>query len=150
VKKSDRLGRVHALAKAEEQRLRTEFGATQIGLDANLQKLAELESYRHTYENEYQMQGELAPARWQDYQSFLQRLATAVDGQWQQVRDHEAVRDLHRNRWMVKRRKLDSLERVIDRMRTQEDRQQQRIEQKRSDDLVSSSYRRPVTEQDPE
>jgi flagellar FliJ protein len=73
--------------------------------------------------------------QWKDYQNFLQRLDQAVAIQTQVVMDGKMKRDAHRSRWMTKRRKVESLERVVDRFRLKDAESDERTEQKSADEL---------------
>jgi flagellar biosynthesis chaperone FliJ len=49
--------------------------------------------------------------------------------------DGKMKRDAHRSRWMTKRRKVESLERAVDRFRRQETQREERAGQKAADEL---------------
>ena len=76
--------------------------------------------------------------QWQDYQNFLQRLDGAVSAQQQIVSDCEQNLETHRQRWLAKRRRLESLERVLEKYHEQDRAYEDRLEQKTLDDLPSS------------
>jgi len=80
----------------------------------------------------------VSSAHWQDYQDFLRRLDTAVNAQQQIVRDCERNLEIHRQRWMAKRQRLQSLERVLEKYETEDQIHEARREQKRLDELPKS------------
>lgn len=136
-KRSDRMKRIASLAETEERKVCEEMGRVQQTLEKERERLKELEDYRRNYEQGLDTSGSVSPVRWQDYQNFLSRLDLAVEAQKQQVLTGQETRDAHRRRWMVKRQKLESLQRIVDRFRNAEDLATERREQKVSDDLTS-------------
>ena len=73
------------------------------------------------------------------YQNFLQRLDKAVVSQQQIIRDCEQNLEAHRKRWMVKRQRLESLERVLEKCRNRDAVYEARLEQRQMDDLYCKS-----------
>lgn len=138
-KRSSRMQKIVQLAKSEELKVCRQMGRVQKSLESDIDRLGELESYRRDYRQQFSQPDTISPARWQDYQSFLQRIDQAVDAQKQQILNGTAVRDAHRRRWLQKRQKLESLQRVVDRYRQVEDRDADRRGQKTLDDLAASS-----------
>lgn len=138
-KRSARMQKIVQLAKSEELKVCRQMGRVQKSLDSDIGRLGELESYRRDYEQQYSQPVTISPARWQDYQSFLQRIDQAVDAQKEQILTIKATRDAHRRRWLQKRQKLESLERVVDRYRQAENREAERRGQKVLDELTSGS-----------
>lgn len=139
-KRSDRMKRIASLAESEERKVCEEMGRVQQMLDKEIDRLEELEAYRRNYAQGFKAGGSVSPVRWQDYQNFLARLDLAVDAQKRQVMSNTETRDAHRRRWLVKRQKLESLERIVDRFRTAEELEAERREQKISDDLNAAGH----------
>ena len=83
----------------------------------------------------------MTSAHLKDYQNFLQRLDTAVKAQQQIVRDCEQNLASHRQRWMIKRQKLESLERVLERYKTEDSAREDKLEQKLLDDLPNAGLK---------
>jgi flagellar FliJ protein len=135
IKRSDRIQKVVSIAGSEERRECMEFGKAQRALDDEISRLEELKEYRRSYAERSPAGGSVSSVRWQDYQHFLKRLDNAVNAQQELVRDGEQNMDAHRRRWMVKRQRLESLERVIDRYRKAENVHDERLLQKALDDL---------------
>lgn len=130
----DKLGNVRTLARSEERKSGMAAGRLQQRLDEQLARLGELNAFRHTYAN--RPVDQVSSAHWKDYQSFLGRLDRAVRSQQQIVRDCEKNLEAQRQRWMVKRQRLEALERVLEKARAREAAYQERLEQRQLDDLV--------------
>ena len=138
-KKSERISRIVAVSKTEERSQCQEMGRAQKKLDDEVDRLGELKAYRHSYQRQFQPGGDVSSARWQDYQNFMRRLDQAVLAQQEQVLTGRQNRDAHRQRWMVKKQKLESLERIVDRYRRSEDVELERQLQKTLDDLPAKT-----------
>lgn len=138
-KRSEKISKVVSLAAAEERRHGEEIGRSRKHLDEQVQQLGELNAFRQSYAQKRADSSGVHAAHWQDYQSFLQRLDNAVLSQQQIVRDSEKNVEVHRRRWMVKRQKLESLERVLQKSREQDANFEARLEQKQLDDLNGST-----------
>lgn len=136
--RSRKIGKVARLASSEERRFGELAGKSRHLLNEQLERLGELNAFRHNYSKKSLTESTLSSAHWQDYQSFLRRLDTAVSAQQQIVRDCEQKLEAHRKRWMAKRQRLESLERVLEKYSAEDKVQQARIEQKRLDELASS------------
>jgi flagellar FliJ protein len=131
----DRMHKVFLLAETEAKQQCRAMGSSQRNLDDEMNRLAELEAYRQSYGTQSR-EGRYHSMQWKDYQNFLQRLDQAVAIQTQVVMDGRQKRDAHRSRWMTKRRKVESLERVVDRLKQQDTETGERMEQKVSDALA--------------
>ena len=137
-KRSVRMKKIFDIAKAEERKVCEAMGRAQRSLDAEISRLDELESYRRNYAGQFSGNQSVSPARWQDYQNFLQRIDQAVEAQKEQVMVGKETRNAQRRRWLVKKQKLDSLERVVARIRKGEDQEDERRTQKTLDELTST------------
>ena len=133
--RTKKIGKVASLAAAEERRLGQAAGQARQQLDEQLDRLGELNAFRHNYAKKSAGKTTLRAAHWQDYQAFLHRLDTAVKAQQQIVRDSERMLESHRQRWIAKRQRVESLERVLEKYKSEERLQDSRREQKRLDDL---------------
>ena len=134
-KRTGKIGKVVSLAASEERRHGEVSGRSQKNLDEQKQRLGELNAFRQSYSRQDSASTRVSAAHWKDYQSFLQRLDRAVLSQQQIVRDFEKKLELHRDRWMVKRQRLDSLERVLEKYRKLDAVEEAALEQKTLDDL---------------
>lgn len=133
--RSKKIGKVANLAAAEERRLGEMAGRARRHLQEQLDRLGELNAFRHNYEKKACGHATLRAAHWQDYRAFLQRLDTAVKAQQQIVRDSERSLEIHRQRWIAKRQRLESLQRVLEKYQADERLQEARREQKQLDEL---------------
>lgn len=137
-----RMQRVLALAASEEKRECQEMGKSQRTLDEELRRVEELAAYRRSYAERPAPTGAVDAARWIDYQNFLRRLDQAVELQTRVVSESERHLDAHRTRWLVKRQRLESLERVVERQAEALKRHDERRQQKAIDDLPCRSPHR--------
>lgn len=137
-RRTQKIDKVVSLAAAEEKRSGEETGRSQRSLNDQLDRLGELNAFRHNYRNKNPAASGVSAARWADYQSFLSRLDRAVYSQQQIIRDCEQNVETHRKRWMLKRQKLESLERVLEKCQKQDAIYEARLEQKQLDDIPSS------------
>ena len=133
-----KIAKVATLAASEERRLGEMAGRSQQHLDAQLDRLGELNAFRHSYATNSSTSTAMSSAHLKDYHDFLQRLDTAVQAQQQIVRECEQNLEAHRKRWIAKRQRLESLRRVLDRYREEDELHDARMEQKRLDDLPKS------------
>ena len=123
------------MAATEERRECRQMGLAQKRLDHEISQLDKLHEFRCEYQHKNIPTGHVSSARWQNYQKFLQRLDQAVTAQKQQVLTGKQNRDAHRKRWMAKRQRLESLERIVERYRASEKADAERQLQKALDDL---------------
>lgn len=137
----DRMQRVLALAASEERRECQEMGRSQQALDDEISRAEELKAYRRSYAERPVPSVPVDASRWLDYQNFLRRLDQAVALQAQVVTESERHRDAHRARWLAKRRRLESLERVVERHQDAAKRLDDRRQQKAIDDLPNRNGR---------
>jgi len=137
-RRTQKLGKVAALAAAEERRFGVEAGRSQRHLNEQLERLGELNAFRHNYARKNSGMARVTSAHLKDYQNFLSRLDVAVRAQQQIVRDCEQNLATHRKRWMIKRQKLESLERVLEKYQVQDHAQREKLEQKLLDDLPNA------------
>ena len=135
--RTDRIQRVQQLAETEERNYCRAMGEAQRIASEHEQRLRELQNYRQEYAGRrpHGGNGTISGVQWTDYQNFLQRLDDAVRAQLQLVESSKRNRDTHRQRWMIKRQKMESLQRVVDRYRSDAVREGERKEQKTLDDL---------------
>lgn len=133
-----KIGKLTALAASDERRSGELAGRSRQHLDEQLDRLGELNAFRHNYARKGPSTPAASAAHWQDYQAFLHRLDTAVKAQNQIVRDCEKSLAAHRQRWMAKRQRLESLERVLDKYKTEDNAYEARMEQNQLDEVPNS------------
>lgn len=132
-----KLGRLLSVASAEERRSLATFGQARQKLEAEIRRLGELEGYRRDYADSARSMSQVASNRWQDYQAFMNRLGSAIAAQHGVIARHEAHLETCRQRWMTKRRRVDAMQRVVDRRERAEQDARSRREQRQMDDLPS-------------
>ena len=130
-----KIKKVVSLAASEEKHFGEQAGRSQQSLNEQLERLGELNAFRHNYRDKNPATSGVSAVRWQDYQNFLQRLDRAVYSQQQIIRDCEQNVAAHRKRWMLKRQKLESLERVLEKCQQRDANYEARLEQKQQDDV---------------
>ncbi len=138
-RRTSKIDKIVSLAAAEERRFGQQTGCSQQGLNEQLEVLGELNAHRHNYAKKNPGARGVSSAHWNDYQNFLQRLDHAVVSQQQIIRDCEQNLEVHRKRWMVKRQKLESLERILEKSRRRDAVYEARLEQRQLDDLPCNS-----------
>ena len=136
--RSRKIGKIARLAAAEERRYAQLAGRSRKHLEEQQERLGELNAFRHTYAERSASSSTLNSAHWQDYQRFLKRLDTAVRAQQQIVRDSERMLETHRQRWIAKRQRLDSLQRVLEKYEGEELTETARRDQKLLDELPNT------------
>ncbi len=115
MKRSKRMEIVQSVAEHEERQDCRAMGESQRKLEDELGRLEGLKAYRQMYTTKGKLKQGLCALQWQDYHKFLNRVDQAVAAQEQVVRDGESRRDAHKKRWMIKRQRLESLSRVVER-----------------------------------
>ncbi len=127
------------IAESEERQGCHAMGKSQRDLEAEISRLEELKACRQSYADKSPPTNGVSKIRWQDYQNFLKRLDHAVGAQEQMVKNGRQNREAHRQRWLVKKQRLDSLERVVDRFRKAENAEVERQSQRMMDDLPNNN-----------
>ena len=138
-RKTRKIGKVVSIAASEERRYSEQAGRSQQALNQQLERLSELKAYRRGYSNKSPAGGGMSSVHWKDYQTFIERLDKATRTQNQVIRECEQNLEMHRQRWMVKRQKLESLERVLEKCHERDAVYASRLEQKQLDDLPVNS-----------
>lgn len=134
-RRPDKIDKLVSLANAEERQTGEQAGRVQSQLNDHLRRLAELSAYRRAYGDKAEGQERVRSAHWKDYQNFLSRLDQAVRSQQEIVQDCERSLESHRQRWMQKRRRLESLQKVQKRYLKEALIADERREQRVLDDL---------------
>jgi flagellar export protein FliJ len=121
MRKSKRFQPIHEIASTSAKDLSREMGEAHAKV-ADLEKqLQQLESYRDEYvRNSTQSGGAIDAVKLQNYRSFLERLGEAMR---QHAKSLEAARAEYEKRrlvWSEKRIEAESLSRVVDRFRKEE------------------------------
>lgn len=139
--RSKRIEPVVKIAEVRERDAAHMLGESQRRLKESEARLNELAGYRDEYARRFAAvagQG-LDVALMRDYRVFLERLNAAID---QQQRAVEAARrdcDAKRGQWLDTRRRAQSLNKVAENYRRQENYEQSRREQRESDERAQRS-----------
>lgn len=138
-KRTRKIDKIVSLAAAEERSLGQQAGRSRAHLDEQLERLGELSAFRHNYAGKNPASSGVSAAHWKDYQCFLDRLDAAVSAQQQIIRDGERNLETHRQRWLAKRQRRESLERVLEKYKEQDRAYESRLDQKSADELANLS-----------
>jgi flagellar FliJ protein len=133
-RRTERMHKVFLLAETDAKQHCRAMGQSQRSLDDEIRRLEELKAYRLSYGLQCR-QGQFNSSQLKDFQSFLKRLDQAVSIQARVVMEGRQKRDAHRSRWMTKQRKVESLERAVDRLQRQDTDVDERRQQKEADEL---------------
>lgn len=126
--------KVWLLSELEENEESRAMARAQRRLDEEIERLDELETYRGSYRS--QASPAAGSMQWTDYRNFLGRLDQAVAMQSNIVQEARQTRDVQRARWLERRRKKESLERVVERFRDEESAERERRLQATDDETA--------------
>ena len=144
MKRADRIRSLYALAEHEEKQHSRAFAAARQQVSDDLKRLQELSAYRREYQQSRPSNSGASSMQWQEHHKFLLRLDQAVSAQQHVVSEARERCEAHRRRWMVKRQRLESLGRALERYRTSERREADRREQRELDAIAARP--RPYSE----
>jgi flagellar FliJ protein len=100
-------------------------------------QLEQLQSYRDEYvRNSTQANGAIDAVKLQNYRTFLDRLGEALRQHMKNLDNARAEYEKRRALWSEKRIEAESLSRVVDRFRKEEQRAADRREQREGDDAA--------------
>ena len=135
-KKSRRILTVVRLARHEVEAAARALAEAQQFLEAQRQRLGELEVYRSDYARRLQQQGSggMSIARLTDYRAFLSRLDEAIHQQRQRVAQGEAELERRTDAWRQARLRHRSVDSYHQRCLEEEQREAWKKEQKESDE----------------
>jgi len=134
--RSKRLQPVHRIAKNNEDEAARRTTESRRALAAQEVRLQELCAYREQYARQLESAAGLDAFRLHDYRAFLNRLNDAI-GQQEQLL--ERLRAKHRQTeadWLALRTHSQAVDKLIDRYRAAEYRQEERREQRTVDELA--------------
>jgi flagellar FliJ protein len=135
--KSKRFEPIHEIASTSARDLSRVMGDAGRKVAELERQLEQLQTYRDEYvRNSTQSSGAIDAVKLQNYRSFLERLGEALN-------QHQKSLDLARNefdkrrvQWSEKRIEAESLNRVVDRFRKEEQNAADRREQREGDDAA--------------
>lgn len=130
-----RLRKLIALVALEERVERAEMGRSQQALDSAVGRLDELNAYRATYSAMTRPGQRMHAARWHDYRLFLARLDEAIRAQGEIVAGSRSGAERSRRSWDEKRKRLQSLEQLLERYVSYDVARDERLQQDALDEL---------------
>jgi flagellar FliJ protein len=146
--RSDKLKPAARVAESRERTAARALGASQQRLAESEAKLEELYRYRDEYARRLaSASGGLDAGQLADFRAFLTRLNEAITYQEARVHEAQAQREQSRGTWVHTRRKADAIGKVMTRCIDQERREEDRREQKDTDER-SQRRKTPLEEGD--
>ncbi|WP_455203256.1 flagellar export protein FliJ [Kaarinaea lacus] len=143
MKKSQRMQPIRKVAVSKEQQAASALGEAQNQLQMQLQRLQELRDYQKDYASQFQQTGAngMDVASLMSFRSFLQQLEQAIEQQKQAVDAANALVDQRKKSWLASRGQVKIYDNVISRYHQEEIQQQDKKEQKESDDRAQRPAR---------
>lgn len=139
VKRAKRMQSVADIAKSREKNAACLLGQKQQFLDQQRERLLELVTYREEYARKFQSQGSLGldARRLNEYRVFLEKLNLAIVQQRDRIT--QATGDCHvcHESWMNTRVHSKALDKVVDRFRHEEHKEQEKREQNELDERAT-------------
>jgi len=134
--KSQRLKPVSEIADANERDAARHMGQQQNVLQAHKNKLDELIKYRSEYVEKMVSAGSagIGAGQMQDYTRFIRRLDEAIVFQKNQIELAKRQLEVKQREWQAMHTRSEALNKVVDRYRSAEIRQQDKREQNESDE----------------
>jgi len=143
-KKSQRIQTVVRLARHEQDEAALALSQARQLLEEQLQRLQELEGYRHDYAQRISRLGGAGMhiAQLNEYRSFIVRLDEAIQQQRQRTVQCQAELEQRSDGWQAARLRHRSVDKYRQRCELEEQRQAAKKEQKESDERAQ--HRRPL------
>lgn len=134
--RSKRMQPVQRVAQSREQAAVQKLGQSQQYLAAQQSKLEELRTYRDQYAKAFETSGGagLGSMQLQDYRVFLNRLNEAIRQQEVVIAQCTAQHEKTRQHWLETRSHSQAIDKVVERYRQEEHKQQNRKEQQEQDE----------------
>lgn len=141
--KSKRLKPVHRVAESKEQTAAKELGDSTRYVHEQEERLAELRNYHAEYLEKFHTAAKMGMSalQLQEFRAFLAKLERAIREQESIIQDGRNVHKFKKNSWQQKHSRTQALGKVIDRYKQAEVKDQDKREQKESDDRNLRSER---------
>jgi flagellar export protein FliJ len=137
MRKSKRFEPIQEIASTKAEDLSRAMGEAARKVADLERQLEQLQVYRDEYvRNSTQSSGTMDAVKLQNYRSFLDRLGEAMRQHAQSLTLARAELDKRRAQWSEKRIEAESLSRVVDRFRKEEQHAADRREQREGDDAA--------------
>lgn len=145
MKKSKRFQPVVRVAEVREKQAASALGEAQAQLQSQIARLEELQHYQEDYFARFQSSARqgLPAARIQDFQRFLENLKRAIQQQETLVQIATRTVEQRKQFWYAIRGKLKSYDNVMERYIHEEHIQQDKREQKETDEHASRTGKKP-------
>jgi flagellar export protein FliJ len=138
--KSKRFEPIHDIASTSAQDLSRIMGEAGRKVTDLERQLEQLQNYRDEYvRNSSQSNGTMDAVKLQNYRSFLGRLGEALRQHMKSLDGARSEFEKRRAQWSEKRIEAESLSRVVDRFRKEEQHAADRREQREGDDAAMRS-----------
>jgi flagellar FliJ protein len=135
--KSKRFEPIHEVASSSAKDLSRIMGDAGRKVAELEHQLEQLQAYRDEYvRNSTQSSGAMDAVKLQNYRSFLGRLGDALNQHQKSLDNARKEFDKRRAQWSEKRIEAESLNRVVDRFRKEEQNAADRREQREGDDAA--------------
>jgi flagellar FliJ protein len=135
--KSKRFEPIHEIASSSANDLSRVMGDAGRKVAELEHQLEQLQDYRDEYvRNSTQSSGAMDAVKLQNYRSFLSRMGEALSQQQKSLENARKEFDKRRAQWSEKRIEAESLNRVVDRFRKEEQNAADRREQREGDDAA--------------
>ena len=147
MKRSQRIEVAQRVADQREQSKAQALAASERSLQECEAKLRELEGYRLGYIKDFAQRASLGmdASRARDYQIFLARLDEALAQQSELVQRARALRDSERSGWQSAAQRADVVERMMQHVKSDEHRADEKREQLESDERSQRQWARGQT-----
>ncbi len=142
MKKSSRIQPLKNLASRHEQQAARVLGQSQTQLGQQQGRLQELFSYREEYQQRFYRHAKngIDGAQLQTYQSFIQQLDEAIRQQRRQVDQSAQTCHTVTAQWREKHIRTQVLDKTIQRLQVNEERQAEKIQQREIDDRAGKRH----------
>ncbi len=141
-KRSERFKPIHSIAKQSEDLAAQTLGKIQNELSAHHSKLSELMAYYQDYTKQFNEKAAkgMSVMQVQSYQKFISQLEVAITQQKEHIARVTEACHSSRADWTVERQKSQVLEKVITRYQKQERYNENKQEQRLSDEHVANQF----------
>lgn len=143
----ERLKPLQDLAESREQDAAERFARHKQALEAQEQRLADLQNYQADYRA--QMSGAMSPSLLRNRQDFMSRLNDAVRQQGEQVTKARHAYELERQRWVEARGETQVLDKLEQNYQAQAAKRGLRREQFELDELAARLHRQAREQESP-
>ncbi|MEI6413603.1 MAG: flagellar export protein FliJ [Pseudomonadota bacterium] len=147
-KPSVRIRPIQRIAEKKEENAARALGDAQRALQAAQTRLNDLKNYYEIYQRQFQAAAAvgISTTQLQGYFAFLSRLDEAIQQQHQAVQDSEAERQRQMEIWKGHHSYRQSIDHLVERLRHEEFKADERREQKESDEFGSRNAQRQTDE----